>query len=103
MLNEDEELDLCIDYIETIDQNIKLFLEARERKMEFWIERAQDDFPSFWSEIGAEGDLAAAVAEFDNPSNTSEEMGKRRKKEPKRGLRQFAYKTARAVRGIHRR
>ena len=40
-------------------------------KMTVWLERWREDFPRFWSEIGAVGDLAAALRVFETPLNTS--------------------------------
>jgi hypothetical protein len=39
--------------------------------MEFRLEEGREHFPEFWRRIGAEGDLAAALAEFDVRHNAA--------------------------------
>lgn len=59
------------DYCETIEENIALFLKDKPVKMEFRLENAKRDFTLFWEMIGAEGDLDAALSEFDVTYNSS--------------------------------
>ena len=59
------------DYIETIDSNIELFLRDKNNTMRFWLETAKTDFELFWQQIGAEGDLQAALLEWDVAHNAS--------------------------------
>jgi hypothetical protein len=58
-------LDLALDYVDTVTANIENFLAGKANSMAFHLEAAKTDFPRFWSSIGAAGDLAAALAEFD--------------------------------------
>jgi hypothetical protein len=56
-------------YVDTVDANIRRFLWARLQKVldsgkPLLIERADSWFPWFWNEIGAVGDLEAAIGEF---------------------------------------
>lgn len=65
---------LANDYIDTVEANIALFLKNKSHKMEFRLEQAQGDFTRFWSWIGAEGDLDAALAEWAVRHNASTGM-----------------------------
>lgn len=61
----------CLDYCDTVNANIRLFLSNKPRRMNFQMEKASRDFPEFWRRIGAQGDLPAAMAEWKvryNPS-----------------------------------
>lgn len=62
---------LALDYLESVESNIALFLKDKSRWMPFRLECARDDFRRFWDWIGAEGDLAAALAEWDVRHNAS--------------------------------
>jgi hypothetical protein len=77
----DNPMAICLDYCETVDSNIESFLEDKTRKMDFRIESAKEDFVRFWEMIGAEGDMEAALAEFDIRYNASgkPEPGRNRK------------------------
>jgi len=55
---------VAVDYCNTVDRNIELFLKDKSRKMALWLETAAQDFPAFCERIGAAGDLAAAQSEF---------------------------------------
>jgi hypothetical protein len=59
------------DYCDTVDANIRLFQRGRNNWMEFPLEEGRERFPEFWRRIGAEGDLAAALAEFDVRHNAA--------------------------------
>lgn len=63
---------LAADYLETVESNIELFLKDKPRHMAARLETARQDFRRFWKAIGAEGDLDAALAEFDVRYNSSE-------------------------------
>jgi hypothetical protein len=54
--------ELCV---EVINQNIEAFLEGKSHKIFIDIDQPRESFLNFLREIGAEGDLDAAVAEFD--------------------------------------
>ena len=56
---------VALDYINTINSNIELFLRDKTKTMEIHLENIQQDFTAFWKFIGAEGDIDAALAEFD--------------------------------------
>jgi len=62
---------LALDYLDTVEANITLFLRDKPYQMGFRLEHGQEDFARFWRWIGAEGDLARALAEWDTRHNAS--------------------------------
>lgn len=58
-------------YLETIEANIRHFLKDKSQQMSFRLETAAEDFRRFWDWIGAEGDLDAALAEWQVRHNAS--------------------------------
>ncbi len=64
-------LDVCLDYCDTVNTNIELFLRGKPRQMNFRMESGRRDFRRFWDLIKAEGDLDAALAEWDVAHNPS--------------------------------
>lgn len=64
-------IDFCLDYCHTVNANIELFLKDKPYQMQFQLESACDDFAEFWKRIGADGDLDAALKEWDTPYNAS--------------------------------
>ena len=64
-------IDMANDYIETVDNNIRLFLKDKSNKMDISIETIQSDFTDFWNKIGAEGDLDKALDEWQKNYNAS--------------------------------
>lgn len=71
---------VALDYCHTVNSNIELFLKDKMKTMVFNIENADRDFPVFWKLIGAEGDMKAAMAEFNNNYNTRKAPPIREKK-----------------------
>ncbi len=67
----DSALELAHDYIETIESNIALFLKDKTHTLEFNLENAEQDFARFWQAINAQGDLEAALAEWNTSYNAS--------------------------------
>jgi hypothetical protein len=65
------EHDLALDYLDTVEANIALFLRDKSRTMTFQLEEAHLDFVRFWQWIGAEGDLDKALAEWETSYNAS--------------------------------
>lgn len=63
--------EIALDYIETVESNIALFLANKSNVTRVRLETAMEDFPVFWRKIGAEGDMAAAVREWDARYNAS--------------------------------
>ena len=68
-------IDVCTDYCRTVNSNIGAFLKDKTRTMHFEVESAKTDFQRFWALIGAQGDLAAALSEWDIPYNASSAVG----------------------------
>ena len=50
----------------------RMFLQGKTRTLRFRLENARDDFRTFWQAVGAEGDLAAALKEWDTTYNASD-------------------------------
>lgn len=70
-------LDIALDYVDTVNANIAGFLAGKANSMTFRLEQAGQAFPEFWDRIGARGNLAAALAEFDVAHNaTGDRNGK---------------------------
>jgi len=67
----EEPLRVCLDYVETVNANIAAFLRDKSRVERVRLEDAKQDFQRFWDWIGAEGDLDAALAEWDINHNAS--------------------------------
>ena len=65
------DMDIALDYIETIETNIQLFLKDKTNTMPFHLENAKHDFKLFWERIGAEGDFQKALKEWDTIYNAS--------------------------------
>jgi hypothetical protein len=60
---DDERRDVCGFYVDTVTANVAEFL-AQRRSMTIWLSEAPVVFPAFLDWIDAEGDLAAAMAEW---------------------------------------
>jgi hypothetical protein len=61
----------CEDYWETVNSNIRLFLKDKTRKLCLDVDNPKAAFTEFWEKIGAEGDLHAALAEWDVHHNAT--------------------------------
>ena len=61
---------VCRFYVDTVTANIEAFL-ATKQAMTLHLEEARQQFPAFLERIGAQGDLTAAVAEWDVAHNAS--------------------------------
>jgi len=59
------------DYINTVNSNIRHFLNNKTQSMGFRLEQAKQDFREFWELIQAEGDIESALNEWDIPYNQS--------------------------------
>jgi hypothetical protein len=68
-------IDVSRDYCETVNSNIEMFLGNKSMKMKFDLANAKEDFRLFWKQINAEGDLDAALAEFDRKHNATGKSG----------------------------
>jgi hypothetical protein len=63
-MSDEARLACCRDYVDTVTENILLFLRDKPRQMTIWLETVKNDFPDFWAQIDANGDLHAALAEW---------------------------------------
>ncbi|MES9971344.1 MAG: hypothetical protein ABW092_15025 [Candidatus Thiodiazotropha sp.] len=63
--------DIASDYLDTVSQNISLFLKDKQHKMVFRLENANRDFAGFWHWIGARGELDEALLEWRMRYNAS--------------------------------
>lgn len=61
----------CRDQVDTVNANIRHFLKDKTHRLDFSLEHAQRDWPRFWDWIGAEGDFAASLAEWDVRHNAT--------------------------------
>lgn len=64
---------MCRDYIQTVTENIELFLRDKKNVSRISLETVRDLFPEFWTRIGAEGDLASAIKEWNTKHNASQQ------------------------------
>ena len=60
-----DRMEVARDLNHTVTTNIEYYLRDKSQQMTIDIESAARDFPVFWERIGAEGDLDAAIAEFE--------------------------------------
>lgn len=64
-------MSVSLDYCDTVNSNIELFLKDKSKKMTITLENIEQGFTEFWNMINAEGDLNAALAEFNTKYNAS--------------------------------
>lgn len=65
-------IDFCLDYCDTVNQNIALFLEDKPHQLTVDLENMAEDLPRLWGAINAEGDLKSALKEFSKRHNASD-------------------------------
>lgn len=68
-------LEVCHDYVHTVTANIAAFLADKSHVCHVRLETVEHDFAAFWDRIGAEGDKAAALAEWEKPHNATKTGG----------------------------
>ena len=61
----------CEDYIDTVNDNIEHFLRDKPHKLTIELENIKEGYRQFWAAIGAEGELPAALEEWDIRYNSS--------------------------------
>ena len=64
-------IEVARDLVDTITTNITAFVKTKPRVMTVQVETIATDFPAFWHWIGAEGDLSAAMAEWNIRHNAT--------------------------------
>lgn len=62
---------VCLDYVDTVNANILAFLRDKTSVFTVNLESARGDFAAAWSGVGAEGDIDAALSEWDIRYNAS--------------------------------
>jgi hypothetical protein len=67
-----EPIDVCLDYCRTVNSNIEAFLQDKSNTLTVTLENAKEGFREFWTQIGAEGELDAALHEWDVCYNASD-------------------------------
>ena len=72
-------LDLSREACETVDTNIEFYLRDKSKVMTADIADGAVWFPEFWERIGAEGDLEAALREFEVRHNASPDLDARQR------------------------
>jgi len=70
-LSEEERLQACYDYIDTITLNIEHFISDKTKSLTINLETIEEDFEKFWSQINAQGNFQNAVNEFTKRHNSS--------------------------------
>ena len=80
------------DYVATVTSNIRLFLKDKTHRLDFALENAEEDFRRFWDWIAAEGDYAAAAAEWRVRHDTEA-----RRTRPKQRVWDLGVRVGRAV------
>lgn len=75
LTTEDKTRDVCRDYWETVNANIRLFLKDKSNTMKIHLEEIEEQFPTFWEAIGAEGNLDQAVQILRTPHNPTRKVG----------------------------
>ena len=64
-------IDVALDYVDTVNFNIALFLKNKTHTMDFIMEDGRKHFSHFWDWIGAEGNKEAALSEWGTRHNAS--------------------------------
>ncbi len=62
---------VAMDYCNTVDSNIRVFLKDKTHRMDVHLETARNDFQDSCEHVGAVVDLPAALREFDTRHNAS--------------------------------
>ena len=63
------DLDVCLDYVDTVTANIESFLSDKTHVFRMTLENANSDFDRIWDWIGAEGARDSALAEWNTKYN----------------------------------
>ena len=70
-LTEPQKLRIAGQYWDNVNSNIRMFLQGKPRQMTIWLDNIKDAFGDFWQQIGAQGDLNAALEVWDTRHNAS--------------------------------
>ena len=67
-------LEICKDYVHTVNSNIESFLKDKTHVMEINVENFSEDFKKFWNFIDAEGNLEKALEQLSKKHNVSKKF-----------------------------
>jgi len=70
-LDKQRRLEVVGDFYDNVNENIRQFLNDKERVLTIHLEQIQEEFPRFWKKIGAQGDLGKALETFQIRHNRS--------------------------------
>lgn len=70
-LSEEERLEICEYYYDTVNKNISNFLVNKSKTLTIYLESMAEGFETLWNEIGAEGDFDKALGELKVNYNSS--------------------------------
>ncbi len=77
MMEKKKGLEYCLDYYDTVNANIRLFLKDKSNVLTIHIENIKEKFPVFFDAIQAEGSLDKALTELDNHHNKTKKESKK--------------------------
>jgi hypothetical protein len=72
-LSDNQKLQVCLDYVNTTNANIELFLRDKTNVIEINLATIIDNFKLFWKRIGAQGNIQNALEELSVKYNSSKE------------------------------
>jgi hypothetical protein len=79
-LSQAQRFEIAMQYCRTIELNIGAFLKDKPRRMTMCVHEIQRPFKNFWDEIGAAGDVEAALREWDIRYNATPDSASLRAK-----------------------
>jgi hypothetical protein len=68
--------DVCLDYVDTVTENIELFLKDKKNTMKIPLSEAETKFSEFLEWIGAKGNLESAISEWTIAHNKTKGHGR---------------------------
>lgn len=71
LLSEEQRLQACYDYVDTVTSNVNHFLSDKENVLDIDLENIRTGFVEFWERVGADGDLDKALEELEKKHNAS--------------------------------
>jgi hypothetical protein len=74
-LSTKERYQIGLQYWDTVNDNIKAFLRDKPHQMTMWLHDIKGPYGKFWESIEAEGDLDAALTEWDIRYNATKPKG----------------------------